>query len=150
MGRLGTAVSTTSILDTDRVLSALCGVASQADYRVEFGYDEVGDHPGVCVYSNRLIQLQAGLRREPIWAQWTLVHELAHALLHDSFEDDLGQTGAAHEREANTVRKLVWPHLHGYFADYGETFEQPTPEVVSVADCILSALGLPGAGWDPS
>lgn len=135
----------TTILDTDPMLKALRDLAGEAGYRVEFGLSELGESGmmGVCVYAKRLIQLDVSLRREPRLALWNLIHEVAHALLHDAYEDDAdGGIGAAHEKEANSIRKMIWPQVDGYPFSYGDTLSETTPVVLAAANRELAALGL--------
>jgi hypothetical protein len=137
-------------LDTDLVLMNLNEVAKNAGYRVEWGTNELPDssvHAGVCVFSKRLIQLNTGLRKLPAMAQFVLIHELAHGLLHDVYmESDNGAIRAKHEAEANTVRKLVWPHLNGYPFDFETTLDVPNPAVVAAANRILAQFGISASG----
>ncbi len=131
-------------LQGDPVLRALCEIASSAGYRVESGVREFYEpsiQGGVCAYSKRLIQLHSALGPLASMAQFVLLHELAHAILHDGYEDDGGATRATHEAEANTVRKLVWPFLNGYKFHFEDTLAEPTVRVVEVANRILARFG---------
>ena len=85
---------------------------------------------GVCVYLKRLIQLRPGMRPMLSMARCVLLHELAHGLLHDSYEEGLTGHRAEHEAEANAVRKLVWPLIDGYPFDHEDALPEPSAVVL--------------------
>lgn len=125
---------------------ALAAQVSAAGYQIERG--DCGSANGVTDFTARTVRVRSDV--DPAQAAKTLAHELAHILCeHDKRTDVTRQIG---EIEAESVACIVAtvcglstlaysvPYVAGW-ATQATAAKQSAERVLSVADCILAAIG---------
>jgi antirestriction protein ArdC len=132
--------------DPDGLFEQLTALANDRGVSVEFA-DDLGTANGVYAFTSKTISIRAGL--SPAQAVKTLVHEIAHALLHDEHAAIADRNGC--ELEAESVAYVVTSALgidasgysFGYIAAWAKDtaqFEKSAERINKTAHGILSSL----------